>query len=70
MYQATAPNQCPSGAALNELVETWDHLLRDVPAEQLNDLFNAALAEHVRSPRATRMAFVAGGPRWGCYRTR
>lgn len=53
MYQATAPNQCPSGAALSELVETWDHLLRDVPAEQLNDLFNAALAEHVHGPRAT-----------------
>ena len=53
MYQATAPNQCPSGAALNELVETWDHLLRAVPAEQLNDLFNGALAEHTRGPRAS-----------------
>ena len=53
MYQATAPNQCPSGGVLNELVETWDHLLRAVPAEQLNDLFNGALAEHTRGPRAS-----------------
>jgi hypothetical protein len=53
MYQATAPNQCPSGAALDEQVQTWDHLLRDVPADQLNDLFNEALTEHGRGPRAT-----------------
>lgn len=53
MYQATAPNQCPSGDALDKDAQTWDHLLRDVPDEQLNDLFNAALEEHMRGPRAS-----------------
>jgi hypothetical protein len=53
MYQATAPNQLPTGAAFDTLIDTWSSLLAPIPADQLQSLFNAALAEHMAGPRAT-----------------
>lgn len=53
MYQATAPNLTPSGAALDSLVNTWDGLLAMIPAEELQTAFDAALAEHMAGSRAT-----------------
>jgi hypothetical protein len=53
MYQATAPNQLPTGAALDATVDTWSNLLQPIPADQLQDVFNRALAEHMQGPRST-----------------